>query len=82
MDKQLTLTKRELKGIGFTYSTKMKRWVMPTVNGFIYHNPKQQVYKWYLRTTIGDYSNDIHLSIPHVPYLFALLQMFQIKFTL
>ncbi len=76
----MTLSKSQLKDIGFTYNRKIHRWVIPFVNGLFYYNPKEIKYKWYQRIIIGEYANDIHLTINNAPELYTLLSIFNCKY--
>lgn len=81
--KQLYLLPKDLVEIGF------KEWItnnschfrIETINGFIYHNPLEPKYVWYLKIIIGETSNDIHLDINSLNDLINILKIFRIKHT-
>jgi len=78
MKNQLDLTKKELGIIGFK---KHKRiYFIETINGCFYYNLDHPNYRWYQKTTIGNASDYIHLSINSKPELFLLLSIFRLKF--
>jgi hypothetical protein len=80
---QLQLTPKQLRDIGFKRRRYGATYVyeITFLNSVIYYNPKEAVFKWYLRTTVGEYGNGVHLDIQTAPHLFALLQSLRVKFT-
>lgn len=81
MNKQLTLTKKQLRDIGFK-RTRVAYYEIACLNGVFYCNCNQPIYKWYQKIIIGELANFIHLDISSLPQLFSLLQSFRIKFNL
>lgn len=88
--KQLLLSKKELRQIGF----KAKRYKgdelnapstvyeIPFINGVFYFNTTHSQYKWYQKVCIGDACNYINLYIPNKATLYNLLTIFNVKFNL
>lgn len=88
--KQLNLTKKELKNIGFKEykgkgdetNTARTYFKIETINGYFYYNPEEIEYKWYHKTIIGDIANSVHLDIRNTIELYVTLQCFKVKFNL
>ena len=87
---QLNLTPEELKKIGFNplkidgdEMNKPKTiYKIDFINGYIYCNPDEKVYKWYHKTILGDAANYIHLDITNRPILYTLLSCLNINYEL
>lgn len=77
---QLELNNEELKQIGFTYNKSLRRFTIPCRNGFIYYNPKQKTYKWYLRIIVGEGKCDMLLHFEVLPELYTFFQVIGVEF--
>jgi len=87
MNAQLELSSKQLKDIGFQAKGRDKRrWYKIDVSEdcIIYYNKHSYLsdYKWYLRTGLMGAHHHSHLDINTAPQLFALLQIFKVKFNL
>jgi|GEM_PF-4746048 len=88
--KNLRIPTKQLLAIGFTKKVskgdKLNKprtyYEIPSMNGAFYYNPKEATHVWYHRTTVGEHSNHVNLSIPSAPVLFTVLQAFGVKFNL
>lgn len=73
--------KRRVKRTFEGKTTSKTVYYIPVVNGEIYCNPSEEVYKWYLQVTISDLSNYIHLNIENEAMLRSFMICLQVKFT-
>lgn len=86
--KQLTLTDSELIIIGFKektypadeFSGEMKVWEIQGLNSCFYFVPNQDIYTWYYKTTMGEFSNHVQLDIEKIAELYILLSIFKINY--
>ncbi|MCL5990560.1 MAG: hypothetical protein M1419_00455 [Bacteroidetes bacterium] len=87
MKKQLELSESELIRMGFTknvypadeYNSEKTTYEIPILNGKIYYNLNESIYRWYIEIKAGDYFNSIHLNIETTTALNTLLQCFRIN---
>ena len=89
---QLTLTRKELKSIGFKERNVVTEnfdneqinspvWGIPTINGFFQYT-ENKTYRWYHVTKIGDGYRHTLLDIEKAPELFLVLSVFKVKYKL
>jgi len=82
--KQLNLTKKQLRLVGFTRKvvkasqpdgTKKPRTIyrISIINGSIYCNVDEPVYKWYIAMSVGDASNHICMDIYCASQMYGVL---------
>jgi hypothetical protein len=76
--KQLELTPLQLTTIGF--KANKTTFEIKTINGCIYYNPNEKLYKWYHETVLGERANHIHMDIKNTDSLYCLLEVFQVKY--
>lgn len=91
---QLELSQQELEAIGFighyapadtVYPIKQPArvwYAIPVTNGEFIYNVENQPYKWYLKTTIGDFVNYNRLDISKAAELYTVLSCFRAKYNL
>lgn len=85
---QLKLSNKELLEIGFKECKSEADEMNPsktyfkidTLNGYFYYNPKEDIYTWYHRTVIGEFTNDVNLDINVKSELFVLLSCYKADF--
>lgn len=90
--KQLQLTHKQFKTIGFARENLKKKFLnndkneimysVPVMNGCIYCNYNEPVYKWYLKVVIGEFANYLLLDITNLAQLQLVLTTFGVKYTL
>jgi len=87
---QLKLSSKQLKEIGFK-PLKIKGddlnkdrviYKINCLNGYIYCNQGETLYRWYHKTILGELSNNVHLDIVNLQSLYIFLSYFKIDYKL
>lgn len=84
---QLTLSEQELSQIGFTknewsgdeLNSPRTTYEISTINSCFYYNMKDEKYRWYHKTIIGESTNHVHLSIESISELLLVLSCFRVN---
>lgn len=86
--KQLKLSNNHLARIGFKekhyladeFNSEKTTFEIDTINGCFYYNLREDGYRWYHKTSLGDTFNHIHLNIESLSELFIVLSCFRVKY--